>query len=120
MLIGQSLEGVELSITKERVINPHLIPLKHPREESQEEIRSVVKFLSALFRLSWIVYFVTSLSLVVRNFLNFMVNLMTIISVYFCRSIVDLKCCSILCSAVMTISKLAYIKQKERVFFSAE
>ena len=84
MLIGQSLEGVELSIRKEKFINPHLIPLKHPREESQEVIRLVVKFLPALFRLDWIVILLPNLSLVVRNFFNFVVNLMTIISFYFC------------------------------------
>ena len=69
MLIGQSLEGVELSIRKEKFINPHLIPLKHPREESQEVIRLVVKFLSALFRLGWIVYFVTKFVTCSQKFL---------------------------------------------------
>ena len=69
MLIGQSLEGVERSIRKERVINPHVIPLKHPREEIQEEIRLVVKFLSVLFRLGWIVYFVTKFVTCSQKFL---------------------------------------------------
>lgn len=45
---------------------------------------------------------------------------MTIISFYFCRSIVDLNAVPFSALQVMTISKLAYIKQKERVFFSAE
>ena len=69
MLIGQSLEGVELSIRKEKFINPHLIPLKHPREESQEVTRLVVKFLSSLFRLGWIVYFVTKFVTCSQKFL---------------------------------------------------
>ena len=69
MLIDQSLEGVELSIRKERIINPHLIPLKHPREEIQEKIRLVVKLLSVLFRLGWIVYFVTKFVTCSQKFL---------------------------------------------------
>ena len=69
MLIGQSLEGVERSIRKERGINPHVIPLKHPREEIQEEIRLVVKFLSVLFRLGWMVYFVTKFVTCSQKFL---------------------------------------------------